>query len=149
MKFKQHFATTYIGLWPRKPRLPYTGAFIWSTLLCLHPISLHVEYCHSHITLLWIWIMLDHFQDRRSLALQNSISNWSWKQKYFCTNQKAGRTLGLQLQADGEAPVKEGHVNGKLHWRESSPIVDIFMSLNMMVSFVIHYLYILLNTIDS
>ena len=27
-----------IGLWPRKPRLSYTRALVWSTLLCLHSI---------------------------------------------------------------------------------------------------------------
>ena len=27
----------FIGLWPRKPQLSYTGALVWSTLLCLHP----------------------------------------------------------------------------------------------------------------
>ena len=26
-----------IGIWPRKPRLSYTIALVWSTLLCLHP----------------------------------------------------------------------------------------------------------------
>ncbi len=28
-----------IGIWPRKPRLSYTGALVWSTLLCLHQIN--------------------------------------------------------------------------------------------------------------
>ena len=26
-----------IGIWLRKPRLLYTGALVWSTILCLHP----------------------------------------------------------------------------------------------------------------
>ena len=26
-----------IGIWPRKPQLSYTGALVWTTLLCLHP----------------------------------------------------------------------------------------------------------------
>ena len=29
-----------IGLWPRKPRLSYTGALVWSTLLYLDPITI-------------------------------------------------------------------------------------------------------------
>ena len=35
----------FIGIWPRKPRLLYTGALVWSTLLCLHsPVRAHFHW---------------------------------------------------------------------------------------------------------
>ena len=39
-----------IGVWPRKPRLSYTGTLVWSTLLSLHPSMLQM---HVILGLLW------------------------------------------------------------------------------------------------